>query len=354
MSRTIQIAGKPVGDGHAPFVIAEIGANHDGYPSKARELVHMAAECGADAVKFQTYSAAELLADVDRVITWGPAGKERTEPIGAMFDRIALKQEDHAELFALARSLGVIPFSTPFSLDAATFLESLEVDLFKVASSDVDYHELLAQLARTGKPVILSLGKATLAEADAAVDALECAGATAFALLHCIAQYPAPVEELNLAAIGMLRSVYPGVPIGFSDHSVGTLAASLAVAMGASIIEKHITLDKATVGPDHWFSADRTELEQLCRDVRAVRLALGDGRKRVMQCETKERYTSTRSLVLAQRLDAGAILTREHLKVVRPGWGIAPTDIDKVVGMRLPVPLEAGTVLQWEHFKVAP
>lgn len=352
---SITLDGRCIGAGGPAFVIAEIGANHNGDPSLARELVHAASETGVDAVKFQLYTSEELLADRDRQITWGPQNASKTEPIGEMFDRIALPRDAFADLFAYARKLGLTPFATPFSIEGIKFLADLGAPCFKVASSDVTYLDFLDELARTGKPILLSVGKSTLGELDSAVrKVLDAQPAPSLAVLHCVASYPAPWHELNLRFIPTLATLYPQCVIGFSDHSLGTTAAIAAVTLGARIIEKHFTLDQGMDGPDHWFSSDPSEMKHLVKEIRNVEAAMGSSGKGVTSSEQAERVTSTRSLVLRWPVKAGTILSESHLKVVRPGWGIHPHDKDKVLGLRIACDLDQDTVLQWSHFKESP
>ncbi len=340
-----------VGEAAPVYIVAEIGANHNGDPALARDMVSAAAATGADAVKFQMYRTSSLLADRDRKIVWGPPGKERREPIGAMFDRLSLPLSAYAPLFRHARSLGITPFATPFSPYEARRLLRLGVPGFKIASSDVAYGDLLRTAGGSGKPVLLSTGKSTLGEIEEAVAMLRAAHCQDVALLHCSALYPAPAPEINLRAMVTLGRQFPDCVIGYSDHSIGIAACLGATALGARIIEKHFTLDKRMDGPDHWFSADPAETAQLVREVRFLEQALGSTRKGVSDEEKKERKVSTRSLVLKTALEAGTVLRRTHLKAVRPGWGIHPGDVDKVAGLALRKSLPANSVLTWEHLR---
>ncbi len=345
------IGQRRIGQGFPVFIIAEIGANHNGAPALAAKMVEAAARTGADAVKFQTYTAADLVADVERVVTWGPPGKQRSEPVGEMFDRLSLPREAHRDLFDLARSLGLVAFSAPFSLEAARFLAGIDVPCFKIASSDVTYLDLLRIVAGYGKPVLISTGKSTLPEVDRAVVTLTESGCQQIGLLHCVATYPAPMEQTNLRVISTLGMIYPDAVTGYSDHTEGTAACVGAVALGARIIEKHFTLSRDLEGPDHWFSADADEMTRLVGEIRGLESALGRPWKRVAPCEAQGRNLATRSLVLAESVTAETAITESHLKVLRPGWGIHPYDKEKVIGLRVTEDLPAGTVLQWEHFR---
>ncbi len=342
---------RQVGPGQPCLLVAEIGANHGGDPGLALEMVHAAADCGADAVKFQTYTADELVSDAGRVISWGPPGQERREPVGAMFDRLALSRDRLADLFAVARDRGIEAFATPFSVDAARFLAGLDVPAMKIAAADFAHLDLLTEVARSGKPVVFSIGKCTLSDADRAVRHLEGAGCTQLILLHCVSQYPAPTDQMNLHTIPALHAIYPRYPVGLSDHAVGIVPALGAAALGARLIEKHFTLDKAMDGPDHWFSADPEELLALANGIGELDRALGVVRPGVLDCEVEERRNATRSLVLARPLARDQEVTPDDLKIVRPGWGIDPRDRDKVLGMRALSDLPANHVLVWDDFK---
>ncbi|WP_269714107.1 N-acetylneuraminate synthase family protein [Caulobacter sp. NIBR2454] len=350
----IKFGDRHIGEGEPCYLVAEIGANHDGDPDKCLELVRLAAAAGADAVKLQTYTAAELVADPERVITWGPEGLERSETIGGLFDRLALPRDAHAAIFAEAKRLGVTIFSTPFSLDGIGFLSGLGAPGWKIASSDIQYGRMLDALAATGQPVIMSTGKHTLAEVDAAVSRLRRGGCKELVLLHCIAQYPAPMDEMNLRSIPALQGIYPDAPVGLSDHSIGVTAGLGAVALGARMIEKHFTYDKAADGPDHWFSADPAEFAALVRGVREMEAALGGVRLGVTESEIVERRNAVRSLVTARPIKAGQAITDADLTALRPGWGINPMQAEAVVGLAPGRDLPAGQVLTWDDLKPAP
>lgn len=340
-------------DDAPPLVVAEIGANHDGSPDKAADTVRAVASAGVKAVKFQLYTAAELVADADRVVTWGPPEHRVTEKVGAMFDRLSLPFEALRDLFALARELGMEPFATPFSERGADRLMELNVPAFKIAASDVTHLPMLKHVATLGKPIVLSLGKCTLAEADQAVQCVFDNGCRELALLHCVAAYPSPIAEMNLRVIPALIQTYPECIIGFSDHSMGSLAAVAAVALGARIIEKHVTLDKTSAGPDHWFSLDMAELNELVCDTADAFATLGHPRKRVLKCEQRGKLLGTRSLVAVRDLVPGTILSGEDLVALRPGTGLSPDLWDSVVGMEIRRAVPKGCVLTWDVFRQA-
>lgn len=346
------IKNKTIGEIHPVFIVAEIGANHNGDIELAKRSIDEAAKCGVDAVKFQTYTSQELISDYDRIITWGKNSNQKSEKIGEMFDRLSLPREKYKELFEYAESLGLIAFSSPFSVDGLNFLlEDTDMCCIKIAASDVNYLDLLIRAAESKKPVMISLGKCTLSEADIAISTLLQNGCEKLVIMHCVAQYPSPIEEMNLRVIEALKKLYPECIIGFSDHSLGITAALGAVVVGAKVIEKHFTIDKTLEGPDHWFSMDPNEMALLVKEVRNVELALGHPRKRVLKCEEDERYKSIRSLSLAKDVEIGEIITEKHLKIIRPGYGISPHDKEKIIGLRVSHKLNKNTVLKWMHFK---
>jgi len=353
MPADFQLGPVSIGPGLPPLFMPEIGANNDGDPAVAAQMVEELARAGAKVAKFQFYTADELVADTSRVTEWGPAGARRKERVGDMFARLSMKEHDLAGLFRHARGLGVEPFATPFSEAGADKLAELGVKFFKVAASDVTHEPFLRHLGRLGLPVILSLGKCTLGEADRAVDVLLGAGCPSLALLHCIATYPAPHASMNLKVIPMLAQLYPECPIGLSDHSIGPEVAIASVALGGQLVEKHVTLDRARSGPDHWFSLEIREVADTIRMLNNTQAALGQPRKRVEACESSGRDKAVRSISLARDLAAGATLTSADLKVVRPGGGIAPGLFDAVVGLRLARDVPANTQLTWDHLKSA-
>lgn len=333
-------------------VIAEIGANHDGNIARAHQMVNAIAEAGATFVKFQLYTADELSSEPLRVVRWGPPGRQREETVGAMFDRLAVPPQAMAELFTHAREKGMVPFASPFSERGIDLLVEINAPILKIASSDVSHLPMLAHAARTGLPIILSLGKSTLAEADEAVRCLEDNGCQDVALLHCVAAYPSPMEEMNLRVIPMLQAAFPEHIIGLSDHSLGLTAPIAAATLGARIIEKHVTLSREDEGPDHWFSLEMEDLAQLVRAVRDVEYALGSSRKRVTVSEEVGRQRATRSVVASVDLPAGTVLRPEHLLCVRPGGGISPGAIEIIAGMALTRSVTARQQLSWQDFKL--
>jgi N-acetylneuraminate synthase len=347
MDRMVTIGGRAVGDGQSCLVIAEAGVNHNGEVGQALRLVEAAAAAGADAVKFQTFRA-ELLATTD-----APKAAYQTRATGAgesqraMLKRLELGAEDHRRLAEACAARGMLFLSTPFDEDSADFLESLGVPAFKLPSGELTNLGLLAHVARKGRPMIISTGMATMAEVRSAVEAVRATGNKDLVLLHCVSSYPARPEDANLRAMDSLREAF-GVPVGFSDHTPGIEVALAAAALGACIIEKHLTLDRALPGPDHQASIEPHEMAELVHGVRTVCAALGDGRKAPRAAEQELAAAARRSLVAARRIPAGETLTEETIALRRPGTGLPPAALAKVVGRHARREIAEGTVLTWD------
>lgn len=348
----ININGKVISNDAPAFIVAEIGANHNGDISLAKESIDAAYECGVDAVKFQTYTTEELLSNKDMQYTYKYGKNEQTtQTLKEMFDMVTFKREFHKEIYDYASKKGLICFSTPFSLDGVEFLEKLNNPIYKIASSDVNYVDMLEVIAKLKKPVFLSTGKCTLAELDMAINLLEENGTKELCLLHCVANYPSKMEHMNLNVIKTLKRMYPQCVIGFSDHSLGITATLGAVSLGAKIIEKHFTIDKNLKGPDHWFSMDPVDMKNIVNEVRNLEIAFGDQRKILPQNEISEKHWATRSLHAKKDLKAGEIIKEEDLDMLRPGYGISPFDKHKVVGLKLSKDIKKGEVLEWKHLQ---
>jgi N-acetylneuraminate synthase/N,N'-diacetyllegionaminate synthase len=344
-ARPFVVGGRVLGEGPV-FVIAEAGVNHNGDLDLARRLVDAAADAGADAVKFQTFRTDALVSGTApkaryQVETTGGAESQR-----AMLARLELSAEAHAGLRERATRRGLVFFSTPFDEASADLLVDLGVELLKVPSGEVTNLPLLRHVAAKGRPVLLSTGMSTLDEVATAVETIEKAGGPPLAILHCVSAYPAPPEDTNLRALDTLRARF-GCPVGLSDHSLGLEIALAAVARGAAVLEKHLTLDRALPGPDHRASLPPADFAALVRGVRAVEAALGDGDKRPMPSEIDTRAVARRSLVAARALPAGHRLTRADVAIKRPGTGIAPGELDGVLGRRLARALVADELLDW-------
>lgn len=337
------------------FLIAEAGVNHNGQLDLALQLVDAARQAGADAVKFQTFRAEDLALPGTATAAYQQGATGETDQF-AMLRKLELSAEQHRIIAAHCERVGIEFMSTPFSEDAVDLLTSLGVRRLKLSSGEIVNRSLLTKAAATGLPLILSTGMATLAEVRQAVGWVRAAWAErggdtpALTLLQCTSAYPAPDDALNLRAIATLRDE-TGLPTGYSDHSLGNAAALAAVALGACVIEKHITLDRALPGPDHKASSEPAEFAALARDIRRIEAMLGDGIKAPRPDEIDVLKVARRSVVLATALPAGTVLQREHLQLRRPASGIPAADLDNVIGRRLLTDAAAGTVLQWAHLE---
>jgi sialic acid synthase SpsE len=340
----MRIAGQQIGDGAPCYVIAEAGANHNRDLGIARELIDVAADAGADAVKFQVYSGKALYSTKTPRFTYleGISDKETHE----ILEEAALPREWLPELASYAAERGIQFFATPFDADAVQELAAVGVPAFKIASFELVDLGLIAAVAAHGLPLILSTGMATYGEIE---DALGAAGGAEVALLRCASLYPAPAHVMNLRAMATMRQAF-GVPVGLSDHTEGIAVPLGAAGMGMDILEKHFTLDRSLPGPDHPFAIEPDELRALVAGVRAIEAAGGDGILRgPSEEEAGEMYRlARRSIVAAAAIPAGTVIERDHLTVKRPGFGIAPKLIDVVVGRTARVDIEFDDIVTWD------
>ena len=343
----MEIAGRTVGAGAPCYVIAEAGANHNRDLGMARELIDVAADAGADAVKFQVYSGKALYSTKTPRFTYleGISDKETHE----ILEEAALPRDWLPELAGYARSKAIQFFATPFDAAAVDELAEVGVPCFKIASFELVDLELIAAVAARGLPVILSTGMATYGEVEDALGAARRAGAEEVALLRCASLYPAPPHVMNLNAMATMRQAF-GVPVGLSDHTEGIHVSIAAAALGMEIIEKHFTLDRTLPGPDHPFAIEPDELRAMVGGIRDAEAALGHGRlEGPSDEEAGEMYRlARRSIIAATDIPAGTVITREHLTVKRPGFGIAPKHIDVVVGRTARVDIEFDDIITWE------
>jgi N,N'-diacetyllegionaminate synthase len=340
------------------YVIAELGVNHDGSVARAIELVEAASQAGADAIKLQYFETDRLMSSSAKLAAYQRVAGER-DPI-SMLRRLELSIDDMAKVVARARERRVHAIVTVFSVELVERAERLEVDAYKTASPDVVHRPLLAALARTGRPLIVSTGAAELEEVRATVRWLGAMpdARSSIALLQCVSAYPTPRDRAAIGAMADLRRVFSG-PIGYSDHTTEVDTGSLAVALGATILEKHLTYDQAATGPDHAASLDAagmTEYVRLAKAAASTRVEpgeladerVGDHVKRVQDCEMEVRRVSRQSVVAARGLPAGQRLTADDLTIKRPGTGIGAMDIARLIGMRVTRDVEADTVMTWD------
>lgn len=342
---SFEIHGRAVGPGHPCYIVAEAGSNHNRDLGIARELIDVAADAGVDAVKFQTYTGAGLYSS--KAPRFSHMEDERSPR--ELIDSISLPREWQEELMSHAKGRGIHFFSTPFDHDAVDSLSKLGVGVLKIASFELVDLQLIGKAASVGVPLILSTGMATYGEVEDALRAVAATGNRAVALLRCASLYPAPPEIMNLRAMATLHRAF-GVPAGLSDHTEGVAMAAAAAALEANVYEKHFTLSRSMKGPDHPFAIEPDELRAAVAAIRSVESALGNGRlEGPSEAEAPEMYTlGRRSLIAAQDIPAGTIITAEMLVAKRPGYGIAPKYRELVIGRQAAVDIEYDDVITWE------
>tara|TARA_B100000614_G_scaffold213490_1_gene197221 strand:+ start:61 stop:1131 length:1071 start_codon:yes stop_codon:yes gene_type:complete len=336
----IAIAGRAIGPSHPPYIIAEMSANHLGRYEHAVEILERAAEAGADAVKLQTYRADTITIDHD-----GPGFRIEDGPwagrtLYQLYEDAQMPWEWHAPLMARGHELGIAVFSSPFDETAVDLLASLGAPAYKIASFEAIDLPLIRYVAQQGKPMIVSTGMASADEIVAAHDAAMTSDG-GVALLHCISGYPTPIGQANLRTIPDLARRFPNTVIGLSDHTLGTVAAATAIALGAAIIEKHVTLSRADGGPDAAFSLEPGELRTLVTDCRAAWEALGSPEERMQESE-KTSTPFRRSLYAVADIAEGEPFTRENVRSIRPGYGLRPERIADLLGKPARRPIKRG------------
>jgi N-acetylneuraminate synthase/N,N'-diacetyllegionaminate synthase len=348
--KAIDIDGRKIGSGYPCFIIAEAGVNHNGDMKLARDLIDAAAEAGADAVKFQTFQAEQVSsasapkADYQRQAT--DPGESQLD----MLRQLQLTPEAHLELLTYCRQRGILFLSTPFDADSADLLDELGVPLFKIGSGEVTNGPFLEYVARKAKPIILSTGMSYLSEIDQAVRLIRSAGCERLILLHCVSNYPADPAGVNLRSMQTLALAFD-IIVGYSDHTPGIECALGAVALGAAVIEKHLTIDRDLPGPDHKASMEPSEMITFVQGIRTLESALGDGVKKSTPSEENVRRMARRSLVLKHDIKAGDKIEASMLTAIRPAGGIDPYLIEFVVGRRAKHSLRAGQMLTWQDLQ---
>jgi N-acetylneuraminate synthase len=343
----LSIAGRHVGRGQPTFIVAEISANHRQNLAEALAIVEAARDAGADAVKLQTYTADTLTIDSDG--PWFTVGSDSPwsgRTLYELYQEAHTPWEWHAPLAEAASKAGLIWFSTPFDDSAVDLLERLGAPAYKIASFELVDTALVRRVGATGRPMIMSTGMASLAEIETAVETARAAGADQIALLKCTSAYPAPAEEMNLATIPHLAAAF-GVPVGLSDHTLGIAVPVAAVALGACIVEKHLTLDRAAGGPDSAFSLEPGEFKAMVAAVRTAERALGAVSYQVQPHELPSRVFR-RSLFVVRDTAEGEPFTAENVRSIRPGNGLPPRHLERILGRPAKRAIARGTPLSWE------
>lgn len=346
---TVTINGRQIGADHAPYIIAELSANHNGSLGRALQTIEEAWRCGAGAIKLQTYTADTLTIDCDAPDFRIKGGLWDGYKLYDLYQEAHTPYGWHQAMFDHARKLGITVFSTPFDESAVDLLESLDAPAYKIASFELVDLPLIRYVAKTGKPMIMSTGMASEAEIAEAVNAAREAGCRDLVLLHCISSYPAPMSQANLLRMPILAQRFGTIP-GLSDHTMGTTAAVAAVALGACVIEKHFTLSRGDKGPDSEFSLEPEELKRLCEESYAVWTALGSGSFEQQKAESGS-LVFRRSVYFTRDLPAGSVVSETDIRRIRPGMGLAPKHFESLLGRRLKVAVTRGTATRWDQFE---
>lgn len=350
MSRSVIIDGKKIGAGHPVYLIAEMSANHLQDKNRAKEIIQAAKESGADAVKIQTYRPETLTIDCrGEAFLATPGSPWEGMNLFELYRQAYLPWEWHEELFAYARQLGITCFSAPFDGTAVEFLRMYDPPAYKIASYEITDLPLIQKTAREGKPVIISTGIAGISDIYEAVSACRREGNEQVILLKCISEYPAPFEDFNLRTIGHMGEAF-GCMAGLSDHSYGGCAAIAAVALGACVIEKHLTICRADGGPDAAFSMEPKEFKQMAADIRNIEKALGKVTYTLTERQIKSRERA-RSLYVVEDMQKGEAFTRYNVRSIRPGQGLCPKYYGSVLGRTAKRALQKGTPLRWEDIE---
>lgn len=346
MSETpILTIGRPIGAGQPPFVIAELSANHLGSLERALAIIDAAADAGCDALKLQTFTPAAMTLESTTGDFHIADGPWQGRSLWDLYDEAHTPWEWHPRLFAHGAARGLVVFSTPFDETAIDQLDKLGAPAFKIASFELVDLDLIACAARTGKPLIMSTGMASDAEIAEAIETARSNGNGGVALLHCVSGYPTPIEQTNLRRLDAIARY--GMVYGISDHSPGAIVPTAAVARGASIVEKHLTLARSDGGPDAGFSLEPAEMAEVVRATKLAWSALGDGSARRPKVEDNSRKFR-RSLYAVDDIAPGQPLTRANVRSIRPGFGLPPRELASVLGKRARIAIARGTPLAWE------
>ena len=345
----MKIAGKEISLGSDVFVIAEVGVNYDNDMKLAEEMIKAAKRAGADAVKFQTYTPSKIVA-IESPKYWEDDRPEETQ--FEFFKRSNTFY--HKETREIARHCreNDIPFmSTPFDLDSVSLLEELEVPAYKIASADITNFPLLRAVAKTGKPMLLSTGASSIGEIENATRLIENEGNSDIVLLHCILSYPTPYEHSNLRMIQNLRDIFPNYEVGWSDHVIPDdelVIPLVAAILGATVIEKHFTTDRTRPGNDHFHSMDEAQLAKFVTNVKVAKESLGQYLKQPIEIELPARRNARRSIAASRNISKGEAFTEENLIMLRPGTGIHPMYLERILELKAKRNIKAGYLLQWE------
>lgn len=347
----ISIGNRVITKGSQPFIIAEAGINHNGEMEKAFEMICIAKKSGADAIKFQTFKADQFISDPNLMFTYKSQGLEITESMLDMFRRYEFSEKEWYLIKKKCDEQGIMFLSTPQNTLDLEMLLKIGIPAIKVGSDDFNNLPLLKRYSQTGLPIILSIGMADLGEVYQSLSLVGTLDGYPIVLLLCTSQYPTPAADTNLRKLKTLSAAFPMTPMGFSDHTEGPLASSLAVALGAVLIEKHFTLSHDLPGPDHWFAEDPDGLQIWIKSIREAYEMLGNGIVRPTYEEEKMKILARRSIVALEDIEVGGIFKTHNIGMKRPGNGISPSMFDHILGLTVQRKMKKGDQLKWGDFK---
>ena len=351
MSNSFQIANKEISSSSSPYVIAEVGINHNGCIDTALEMVEIAKLSGADAVKFQTFKATEFCGGREQLFRYFSQGQEVTESMLDMFQRFELADDDWAKIRARSIEIGIDFFSSPQNASDLDLLLSVGVPAIKIGSDDLSNLPLIKYYASKKLPLILSSGMADLAEVHQALEAAGWLQGNLVAMLVCTSQYPTPALDVNIKRVKTLQDAFPSLLVGFSDHTQGNDAAIMAVSLGAKIFEKHFTLSHDLAGPDHWFSLSPTELKSWVESIHQAHLMLGTGIVSPTLDEMKMRRIARRSILALRNIEPGEIIDDQSIGLRRPGNGLSPALFESILGTKALRPIKNGDFIELGDFR---
>ena len=346
MNKFITIDGKRIGSDYKPYIIAELSANHNGDIRRAYTIMEKAAQAGADAIKIQTYTHETMTIDCDKEDFQIKGGLWDGQSLYDLYKKAHLPWDWNEILFDKARELGITIFSTPFDYSAVDLLEELNTPAYKIASFELVDLPLIERVARTGRPMIISTGMGNIQEIEDAINTAKTNGCDDLIALHCVSSYPAPADQYNLKMIKDIAKRFD-VLTGLSDHTIGNATAVTSVALGACVIEKHMTLDRSAGGPDDSFSLEPEELKQLCRDTHTAWSSIGEINYNRTDDE-KNNIKFRRSLYFTEDIKKGELLSYENVRCIRPGYGLAPKCIEDIIGKYARTNIQKGTPTSWD------
>lgn len=332
----IKIANKSIGEHNPVFIVAEAGINHNGDLKIAKKIIQKAKDCGADAIKFQTFRAEDLTSKKSKFYK--------------IFKKVELDFDDYIELNKYAKSKKIVFFSTPFSNEAVDLLKKIKIPAYKIASGDLTNIPLIKYVAKMKKPIILATGMANIKEVNSAIQAIKKCGNNKIILMHSVSSYPTPISDVNLNVIGTLKEKYP-YPVGFSDNGGDLLVPVISIALGSKIIEKHFTIDQKLSGPDHKFSTNPKQFQQLVFNIRNTEKMLGDGIKKCQPSELINRVEARRSVTALKIISKNSKIQRHMINLKRPAKGIDPRYFEKVIGKIAKKVIKADESLKWNDIK---